>query len=405
MHGAGRPIRRLLAVALLAGACTAIGLADGRGRPWRTAGEVHIESRATQAGSIFFAFEIRKLATTDEPERRIPCPEVEIVIPRTDIPLSPVDKAALIVQTLTDNACLREALTFSTELNPDTGLRDIIKWEAKDGYEVRAAYLRDGLNRPNQTGANPTNERDRAYYREAISADPEFLNGLISFTGDASGRSPSGDAGKATVRIGDAEVVVSTSPGMPPDIIEDIVIIELQLQGVAARWYDPTLDDFGSKFPDLDFDEVGIIVERLGAEGIAVQSDDQSLMVDVAGMFDVEENESCLELLLPSPMTAGQLSLLGVLRGEQGRTTVIAYAFATGPPVAGQSGTFCGESSLRPLTGNGIVCRGVFNESGRFECEVFVPDSAQGRTLHFQAFESGSCPVICSSNLVTRTIQ
>ncbi|MFG0330083.1 MAG: hypothetical protein ACF8PN_09320 [Phycisphaerales bacterium] len=115
-----------------------------------------------------------------------------------------------------------------------------------------------------------------------------------------------------------------------------------------------------------------------------------------------------LDLSASATFLAGQNATFDVSGATSGETVVILYGTSElGTPRNAQSGNFCVQVGIsinfQSPTDN-LVCTGPANASGDFSCTVRVPNQGAGRTIYFQAFQSGTCPDPSFSNVISRTI-
>jgi len=122
-----------------------------------------------------------------------------------------------------------------------------------------------------------TNEPDATL--SAVTPTDEL--GFCSLSGMASGLSASGAPGRFALNAGGHAVMVPTAPGMPAQVVEQQVFMQLLAQGATVRF--ATAADL-ALLGAVPHDGTALVIEGLDAAGLAQSLSDTGLTVDLAGL-------------------------------------------------------------------------------------------------------------------------
>jgi hypothetical protein len=109
---------------------------------------------------------------------------------------------------------------------------------------------------------------------------------LCSLSGVASGADLHGQSGAGTVRltVQGQDIVVPTQPGMPSEIIEQMMISRLNQVGIAARF--ATANDFSGGYETLPHDARVIWFPVPDTTGFGQETNDSGLSLDLLGIIN-----------------------------------------------------------------------------------------------------------------------
>jgi hypothetical protein len=130
--------------------------------------------------------------------------------------------------------------------------------------------------------------RDSTYEDDKLlsSAAPTGDWGLCSLSGSASGTAPSGGPGYVRVFAFGATAMVATSPGMPSQLVEQLVMQQLGQQGVTVRPATPA--DFAGGLETLPHDGTVLFLApgtpALSDTALEAKVMDDGLILDLAGV-------------------------------------------------------------------------------------------------------------------------
>jgi hypothetical protein len=111
---------------------------------------------------------------------------------------------------------------------------------------------------------------------------------LCSLSGVASGRDVHGRAAFVRLTVGQTTVTQPTQPGMPAQVVEQVLISQLNQAGIAARF--ATAEDFAGCYQHLPHDNGVIWFLAPDTTGFREEITDLGLALDIAAALDGSPN-------------------------------------------------------------------------------------------------------------------
>lgn len=203
------------------------------------------------------------------------------------------------------------------------------------------------------------------------STEPGSQDGLFSLEGQTNGFDAGGAPGYVLLEAGPAVAFVPTVPGMPADLVEDELLLQLASQGVTARLAtqaDALLENYGARFVG---DGRVIVIEDFPTTGLGVDIKDTGLTGDVFGVIDRAAMSIGTSYCGPAvPNSSGQPARIRAIGSD-----VVALASLSLKAIDlphDQFGYFLGSMTegfvAQPGGSSGNLCLG--GEIGRFVSQV-----------------------------------
>jgi hypothetical protein len=184
----------------------------------------------------------------------------------------------------------------------------------------------------NSIGQDGTGEPDWVAY-DGSSAGGEAL---CSLSGVATGVSPMGGQGIVGIQAFGAQAHLSTSPGMPAQLVESMLMQQLQSQGLPVRWAQP--GDFNGPFHAMQHDDAVLFILPPGANApgsIFEMVADNGLQLDLmalaappdpaSGVGPVSGAPGLRLEVAPSVFSTGSISIRYASGSPGGTVRIAAY--------------------------------------------------------------------------------